>query len=190
MKQKTNPNHNPNHRTQETRGFWSGWKKKYRVHKTDNDVRKYNECEFNHSKSMEDLLKAAIEKERNQWRKPYSLYEDENGIQKDFEPSQTIRERLEKDDAAFRNTSIAQRYTRIRVPSLKRNNTEWENFYRTFPHLAVDVALGKERFCDGAKLKYIPLFKRILNEIWPEDLQRWTETQYNDLVMKGRIKKD
>lgn len=183
MRKKQNPNHNPNHH----RIYPDSWKKIHRTHKTDNDVRKYDEPRDKWHKSLEIQLKTAIENERDEWRKPYSLYEDENGIQKDFEPSQTIRERLEKDDAAFRNTSIAQRYTRIRVPSLKRNNTEWENFYRTFPHLAVDVALGKERFCDGAKLKYIPLFKRMLNEIWPEDLQRWTETQYNDLVMKGKI---
>ena len=183
-----NKRQNPNHRSQETRRFWSGWKKKYRVHKADNDVRKYNESEFNHSKSMEELLRAAIEKERDQWRKPYSLYEDENGIQKDFEPCKTIRERLEKDDAAFRNTSIAQRYTRIRVPSLKRSVTEWENFYRTFPYIAVQVAIGAERFCDGAKLKYIPLFKKILDEVWPENLTRWTETQYHNLLTQGKIK--
>lgn len=177
---KQNQNHKPNHRKN-----WVWWEEK--VSQKDNNVRKYDERDLKWSKPLEEQLQTAIEEERDKWRKPYSLYEDENGIQKDFEPNQTIRERLEKDDAAFRNTSIAQRYTRIRVPSLNRNNTDWENFYRTFPHLAVDVALGKERFCDGAKLKYIPLFKIILDEVWPEDLTRWTETQYNDLLMRGRI---
>ena len=26
-----------------------------------------------------------------------------------------------------------------------------------------------------------------LDEVWPEDLTRWAETQYNDLLMRGRI---
>ena len=185
---KQNPNHNPNHR----RIYLGSWKKKYRVHKTDNDVRKYNESEFNHSKSLEDLLRAAIEKERDEWRTPYCIYEDVSGQQKkDFEPCMTIRERLALDDAGFRHSDYKYAFcnwnTRVRVPSLKRSNTEWENFYRTFPYIAIYVALGTERFCDGAKLKYIPLFKRILDEVWPEDLTRWTETQYEDLIRAGRI---
>ena len=181
---KQNPNHNPHH----LRIYPGSWKKIHRIHKTDNDVRKYDEPKDKWHKSLEAQLKAAIEKERDEWRTPYCIYEDENGQQqKDYEPCVTIRERLKKDDAAFRNTSIAQRYTRIRVPSLKRNNTEWEHFYRTFPSIAIKVALGDERFCDGAKLKYIPLFKKILDEVWPEDLARWTETQYESLRMQGRI---
>lgn len=157
----------------------------------DNNARRYDECDRKWCKPLEDKLKAAIEKERDEWRKPYSVYEDKNGIQKDYEPRQTIRERLALDDAGFRYSAWKYHFsnwcTRVRVPSLKRNNTEWENFYRTFPTIAIMVALGTERFCDGAKLKYIPLFKKILDEVWPEDLTRWTEVQYEDLLMKGKI---
>ena len=83
---------------------------------------------------------------------------------------------------------MARKMTRGRVPSLKRNNKEWECFYRTFPGIAVDVAIGRERYCDGAKLKYIPLFKKILEKEWPEDLKRWTEEEYKKLKQGGYIK--
>lgn len=187
---KQNPNQNPNHR----RIYPSSWKKIHRFHKKDNNVRKYDEPGNKWQQPLETQLKAAIEKKRDEWRTPYYVYEDENGQQKkDFEPCQTIRERLALDDARFRYSDWKYAFsnwnTKVRVPSLKRSVTEWENFYRTFPHIAVYVALGTERFCDGAKLKYIPLFKKILDEVWPEDLVRWTEVQYENLVMKGRIAK-
>lgn len=186
-RKKQNPNHKPNHRRN-----WVWWEK--RVSKKDNNVRKYDERDQKWSRPLEDQLRTAIEEERDKWRKPYSLYEDENGIHKDCEPRQTIRERLALDDAGFRYSAWKYHFsnwcTWVRVPSLKRSNTEWENFYRTFPSIAVKVALGDERFCDGAKLKYIPLFKRILDEVWPEDLARWTEVQYENLLTRGIIPKD
>lgn len=48
--------------------------------------------------------------------------------------------------------------------------------------------MGDERFADGAKLKYIPLFKQILDEEWPENLKMWTERQYDDLIKSGLVK--
>lgn len=95
---------------------------------------------------------------------------------------QTIRQDLAEDDAKYRGTSLAKRCQRIRVPSMKRTNKEWENFYRTFPYIAAGVATGEDRFVDGAKLKYIPLFKKILDEEWPEDLKMWTEEQYDKIT--------
>ena len=71
---------------------------------------------------------------------------------------------------------------------MKRTDREWVNFYRTWPGIAEDVAIGEERFADGAKLKYIPLFKKILDEEWPEDLKMWTDEQYEELMRKGIIK--
>lgn len=44
---------------------------------------------------------------------------------------------------------------RVRVPSLKRSNSEWKRFYNTFPEIAAEVRLGTRRFVNGAKLKYI-----------------------------------
>ena len=55
---------------------------------------------------------------------------------------------------------------------MKRSNKEWEKFYRLWPSVASEVAVGKRRFIDGAKLKYIPLFKKILDKEWPIDAKR------------------
>ena len=55
---------------------------------------------------------------------------------------------------------------------MKRSNKEWEKFYRLWPSVDCEVATGERRFIDGAKLKYIPLFKNILDEIWPIDAKR------------------
>ena len=49
------------------------------------------------------------------------------------------------------------------------------------------MAAGEERFVDGAKLKYIPLFKKILDEEWPEDLKMWTPEEYDKLIAEGKI---
>ena len=47
------------------------------------------------------------------------------------------------------------RYTRIRVPSLKRGKSTWQKFYNEFPEIAAEVRFGERRFVNGAKLKYI-----------------------------------
>lgn len=47
------------------------------------------------------------------------------------------------------------RYTRIRVPSLKRGKSTWQRFYNEFPSVAAEVRWGDRRFINGAKLKYI-----------------------------------
>lgn len=158
----------------------------------DNDERKYGDFGF-----LESYLEEVIESKRDEWRTPYYTYEDNDGVlhKIDYEP-QTIREKLALNDAFFRKRLYKNVYytfrnwcTKVRVPSLKRSIKEWENFYRTFPYIAVKVATGEERFCDGAKLKYIPLFKEILDRVWPEDMGRWTETQYEILLRAGKIKK-
>ena len=172
--------------------YKSDWVKSTR----DNPVRKYH----NVHDVLEDVVRDKIRKDRNEWRTPYYIdYIDEHqwelpeAERKEmrfyYEPGdiKTIRELLAMDDAKFRNTGYAKRFQRIRVPSLKRTDKEWENFYRTFPWLGAEVAVGNERFCDGAKLKYIPLFKKILDEEWPEDLKPWTEEEYDKLITEGKI---
>ena len=37
-------------------------------------------------------------------------------------------------------------------------------------------------------LKYIPLFKKILDEEWPEGLKMWTPEEYGKLIAEGKIK--
>jgi hypothetical protein len=171
---------------------YSDWVKSTR----DNGARKYHPMRD----VLEDVVRDKIRKDRDMWRTPYYIdYIDEHqwelpeAERKEmrfyYEPGDkcTIREMLAMDDAKFHNTSYAKRFQRIRVPSLKRTNKEWENFYRTFPWLGAEVAVGNERFCDGAKLKYIPLFKKILDEEWPEDLKPWTEKEYDKLIAEGKI---
>lgn len=156
-------------------------------HSKDNYARRYSRPGV-----LEGLVREAIRKERDEWRRPYYIMDLEDGRHRKVyntpdDNIPTIRERLQEPDANFRGTSIAQKF-HPRVPSLKRSNREWVNFYRTFSRLAVDVAIGEERFAGGAKLRYIPLFKKILDEEWPEDLKMWTEEQYEELIQKGLIK--
>lgn len=158
------------------------------IHHKDNYARQYSR-----PGALETMIREAIQKERDSWRRPYYTLELEDGRHRKIyntpeDNVSTIRERLQEPDANFRGTSVAQRFQRVRVPSLKRSNREWVNFYRTFPWLAVDVAIGKERFADGAKLRYIPLFKNLLDEEWPENLKMWTNEQYEELIQKGLVK--
>lgn len=55
----------------------------------------------------------------------------------------------------FWKTHKGNWYRKIRVPSLKRNKSEWQKFYNEFPDIAAEVRLGNRRFINGAKLKYI-----------------------------------
>lgn len=199
---RVNPNHDPNHRSV---GRWMRFHSPKFSHK-DNNVRKYDDmemvyCRFVKIDSLEDVIRKAIQKERDEWRTPYWIVEAENyrydvpDDQKKYkkehitpEDQKTIREALAEDDAKYRNTSLARRHRYVRVPSLKRSDREWVNFYRTWPWIAKEVALGNERFADGAKLKYIPLFKQILDEEWPEDLKMWSDEQYEELMRKGIMK--
>jgi len=176
--------------------MWIKYNKMNKQHFGDNDVKKYCDAEYD-GKTLEDVIRKAIREERDYWMIPYRDVEAEEYpwdypeekkkyVREYFEPDDccTIREALSEDDSKYRSTWMARRYQRIRVPSMKRTNKEWENFYRTFPRVAAEVATGKERFLDGAKLKYIPLFKRILDEEWPEDLKMWTEEQYDRMTNK------
>lgn len=76
----------------------------------------------------------------------------EDGYDSDCFEVMTVEERLALPDSYFPKN---RRETKIRVPSLKRNKSVWEKFYNTFPSIAADVRTGKERFINGAKLKYI-----------------------------------
>ena len=190
---RVNPHHDPKHRS------YSRWMKFHSRRKThkDNHIKRYMTV----NNRLEDVVRKAICQERDSWRTPYWIVEAEDyrydvpDNQKKYkkqywtpEDQQTIRQILAEDDAKYRNTSYARRMQGVRVPSMKRTNKEWENFYRTFPWLASKVAIGEERFCDGAKLKYIPLFKKILDEEWPENLKMWTPEQYEELMRNGTIK--
>ena len=46
-------------------------------------------------------------------------------------------------------------WTRIRVPSLKREKATWQKFYNEFPSIAAEVRWGYRRFVNGAKCEYI-----------------------------------
>lgn len=199
---KVNPNYDPNHRS------FGRWLKFHspKPPRKDNDVRKYDDMRKSYGnwvkrEPLEDVIRKAIQQERDSWRTPYWIVEAEDyrydvpDSQKKYkkhhwtpEDNQTIRELLAEDDAKYRSTSLAKRQIYVRVPSLKRSDREWINFYRTWPNIAKVVAIGRERFADGAKLKYIPLFKKILDEEWPEDLKMWTDEQYEELMRKGIIK--
>lgn len=180
------------------RKFLKSWYKRNTKRHSDNHVRRYD-APTPLRENLEEALRNAIRKERDNWRKPYDVKEvykegwfiDPNYISS-FETVRytpkdktTIRQLLAENDAKYRSTTLANWCGHIRVPSLKRSDREWLAFYRTFPRLAVEVAVGKERFCDGAKLKYIPLFRRILDEEWPEELPMWTEEQYDLLKQQG-----
>ena len=156
-----------------------------RSFRPDNYLTKYDDNDgvwWKSNKTLESIVKESIEKEFKSWNNPFycepinpdaeswkqeykhvPIYDIEDG---DF-PS--IREKLAQEDSKFERNEAFQR---IRVPSMKRSNKEWEKFYRIWPSIACEVATGERRFIDGAKLKYIPLFKNILDEVWPVDAKR------------------
>lgn len=179
-----NPNHRAHHRAQAILDFWAGkpWMPK---DKSDNRVKPYQS-------NLEQQVREAIQKEFEDWKRPYRDYEGwdyENNCSYleriELPCEDSIRDRLQKPDVKFPKERWARK---VRVPSLKRSDREWENFYNTFPELGIKVALGKRRYHKGAKLKYIPLFEKILNEEWPIDAKRWTEKQYQKQIQEGKIK--
>lgn len=158
--------------------------------KPDNYFTKYDDYEdYDDNDTIKPLeeplevkLKKTIKKEFESWNNPcyvevinpeepfykhkYKKIPDYDIEEGDY-PS--IREMLSMDDSKYNRND---KHQRIRVPSMKRSNKEWEKFYRLWPSIACEVATGERRFIDGAKLKYIPLFKNILDEIWPIDAKR------------------
>ena len=198
---RVNPNHDPKHHS-----MWLHYKSIKKQPRKDNDVRKYDDMKrmwgsWVEREPLEDVIRRAIREERDSWRVPYwtveaeeyswDFPEDQKKYKREYatpEDKTSIREALAEDDAKYRSTSLAKRQRFVRVPSLKRSEKEWVNFYRTWPWIAKEVATGKERFADGAKLKYISLFKKILDEEWPEDLKMWTEEEYDYLVKTGKMK--
>ena len=134
--------------------------------KGDNFVRSYDEGTHYYGR-LEERVREAIRKEFDYWKNG-ELFETENGPELHYRET-TIREDLAMEDSKFPHNSWAKK---ARVPSLKRSNREWENFYNTFPEIGVKAATGKYRFFHGAKLKYIPMFKRILDEEWSENAKQ------------------
>ena len=138
----------------------------------DNFRRGYMD-EKNHDRRFPPFYKNLDEEVEKAILEQKSTYEQEirEGLYDDLpaqypEETDNIHELLKLDDSKFDRNERCQW---IRVPSMKRSNREWENFYRTFPSLGVSVATGKRRFIDGAKLKYIPLFDKILKKVWPNE---------------------
>lgn len=156
-----------------------------RSFRQDNDMTKYDDEDYKKmrgSETLEESLTRAIKKAFENWNNPFycevinpdaEIWEHKYKHVPDYDIEEgdypSIREKLAQEDSKFYRND---RYQRIRVPSMKRSNKEWEQFYRLFPSIASEVAVGKRRFIDGAKLKYIPLFKNILDEIWPIDAKR------------------
>lgn len=151
-----------------------------RSFRPDNFLTKYDDNDD--VETLEDAIKKVIKKEFESWNNPHYVevispedpcYEHEYKTIPDYDIEEgdypSIREMLAMDDSKFNRND---RHQRIRVPSMKRSNKEWEKFYRLWPSIACEVAIGERRFIDGAKLKYIPLFKNILDEIWPIDAKR------------------
>jgi len=123
--------------------------------------------------TFEEFLTNAVRKAHQEWvDDPISIDKDWNPLfNNDGTPvlEETIWDRLELPDSKF--CKRHHYYWRIRVPKLNRSDREWLNFYVTFPFLAEDVIKGEERYCSGAKLKWIPLFTKILEKEWPKETQ-------------------
>ena len=121
--------------------------------------------------SFENYLSDEVKKCREEWIEDPFCIDDEYQILRDDNGNivyeDTIRMRLKQPDSKFYKGH--NYYYAIRCPRLVRSNKEWENFYKTFPCIARDVIIGKQRYCNGAKLKFIPLFQTILDKVWPED---------------------
>lgn len=77
-----------------------------------------------------------------------------DGLHKSLKPVIVCSGRNAKREL-FNWSHKGNKYTKIRVPSLKRSKAEWVKFYNKFPWIAAEVCLGNRRFVNGAKLKYI-----------------------------------
>lgn len=142
--------------------------------------------------SFEEFLSNCVRKEKEQWiRNPFSVDNDWNIIRNDdgtFLFEDTIWERLEMPDSKFFKRHKDN--WRVRVPKLSANNKEWENFYVTFPWIAEDVITGKERYSNGARLKMIPLFTKIINKEWPKsEKNKLTQLQIDSALEHLRAEK-
>lgn len=166
-----------------------------RSFRQDNDMTKYDDEDYKKmrgrrkylpyysgNETLEESLTRAIKKAFDAWNNPFycevinpeaEIWEQKYKHVPDYDIEEgdypSIRELLAQEDSKFDRND---RFQRIRVPSMKRSNKEWEKFYRVWPSIACEVAVGKRRFIDGAKLKYIPLFKNILDKEWPVDAKR------------------
>ena len=138
---------------------------------TNFDYKEDTEAEYQeYLKSKEKSLKWVIDSYTNEdGTIDQDLYEDDYYLFLKMTP----KERTELPDSLFVgdgtwNSSFdsgfagltvtshkGNRYTRIRVPSLKRGKSTWQKFYNEFPGIAAEVRFGERRFINGAKLKYI-----------------------------------
>lgn len=78
-----------------------------------------------------------------------------DGCHKNLMPALVLACSNENKRKHFWRTHKGNWHWKIRVPSLKRNKSEWMKFYNEFPEVAAEVRLGNRRFINGAKLKYI-----------------------------------
>ena len=76
---RVNPNHDPKHRSRR----WDYKSIKKQPHK-DNDVRRYDDIKqkiygkWVEKESLENVIRKAIQKERDEWRTPYWIVEAED----------------------------------------------------------------------------------------------------------------
>ena len=129
----------------------------------DPDMRDNRATNYDSKEDVEEAYQRELQKDLER-RKPY--IDEETG--EEYDPTQdpedfdgmTVEQRLALPDSYFIGDEPywnhkGRMYTKIRVPSLKRSNKTWQRFYNEFPWLAAEVRLGRTRFINGAKLKYI-----------------------------------
>ena len=144
--------------------------------KRDNRASKYE-----YKDNTESIYKSYIKKREENLKNIIKCYTNDDGsIDSDLYEDEnymflmmTIQERLNIPDSRFVGDGTfdsnfdepfsdltitshkGNRYTRIRVPSLKRGKSTWQRFYNEFPDIAAEARFGDRRFINGAKLKYI-----------------------------------
>ena len=144
----------------------------YRVYEGNPRKRFLSPC-GRHECTFEEFLINSVKKAHEEWlENPVAIDADYNPMfNEDGTPilEETIWDKMELPDSKFYKR---HKYNwRVRVPKLTRSNREWLNFYVTFPSIAEDVITGKERYSNGAKLKWIPLFTKIVEQVWPKETQ-------------------
>lgn len=123
------------------------------------------------AKSFEEFLAFCVRHTRQEWiERPFAIDDSFNIICNEdgsYDFYDSIWDLLNLPDSKFYKRHKDN--WRVRVPKLTANNKEWENFYVTFPWIAESVITGKERYSNGAKLKMIPMFERIIEKEWPKE---------------------
>lgn len=143
-------------------------------------------------KTLESFLTEIVRKAKEKWINDPFEYDEEFHLLTDEQGNpefkETIWDKLDLEDSKYPKR---HKYNwQIRVPKLVHSNREWDNFYRTFPSIAEDVILGKERFSNGAKLKMTPMMEKILEKEWPKtENHKLNKGQYNHGIMMIEVHK-